>query len=308
MNMGFDIEEIRSFVMLGENGSFTETAHLLGISQSAVSQRIARLEQACGLQLFARTAERVSLTREGEAFMQSARRCVHEHHLMVAHMGRFCRTTQGRVQLWVDGSLLSEKLMRLCATDPPAGVVIDCVGAVDGQEWSTQLQEFECDLAVVGRFLAGADENPLFEKLPLCQEAGMTAIWSMAHYPLDEAAFDMAQVLKVPLILASKRLMPGLRAFVEDWCRRVYGTAPREVIEFDTVAAVLNACRAGLGVCLIPGDTLATLDLQSHGLVGKRLFVDVLPMAYSCTLHLRSDEINPQVMEAAKWVQRVSSM
>lgn len=305
MNSGFDIEEIRSFVLLGENGSFTETAHALGISQSAVSQRIARLEHACGLQLFARTAERTSLTREGEVFLQSARRCVHEHHTMVAHIGQFCRASQGRVRMWIDSSLLGEKLARQVATLPPDGVAIDCVQSRNGQDWQAQLSEFDCDLAVAGRFLQADSSSSTFSSILLCQEAGITAMWAEDHFKIDASVFDFSSALRMPLIVPSPRLIAGFHGFVEDWCKRAYGSAPREVIEFDTFASMLNACRAGLGICLVPGDTLSAMDLQTSRLSGKRLFMDVLPVAYACSLYLRADEENPLVLEAAQWVKRM---
>lgn len=305
MNVGFDIEEIRSFVLLGENGSFTETAHALGVSQSAVSQRIARLEHACGLQLFARTAERAALTREGEVFMQSARRCVHEHRLMVAHLGQFCRASQGRVRMWVDRSLLGERLVRQVSALPPEGVTIDCVENHDGRDWTRQLAEYECDLAFAGGFLHEEAKSTPFDVIQLKQEAGITALWAVDHYAFDADSFDFSKVLRVPLIVASERLLPGFRVFLEDWCKRVHGHALAEILEFDSSTAVFNACRAGLGVCLSPGDTASRLDLSSSRMNSKRLFMDTMPAAYSYSLYLRPDEKNPLVADAAKWVRRV---
>lgn len=54
------------FVTVAEQKSFTAAANILGKTTSAVSQTIARLEQALDTQLFYRTTRSISLTEEGQ--------------------------------------------------------------------------------------------------------------------------------------------------------------------------------------------------------------------------------------------------
>ena len=56
------------FVLLARRESFVETAREIGISASAVSRRLARLEGRLGVRLMNRTTRRVSLTGEGEVY------------------------------------------------------------------------------------------------------------------------------------------------------------------------------------------------------------------------------------------------
>ncbi|SDJ75508.1 LysR family transcriptional regulator [Aliiruegeria lutimaris] len=60
------------FVLLARRESFVETAREIGITASAVSRRLARLEDRLGVRLMNRTTRRVSLTGEGEAYFSKA--------------------------------------------------------------------------------------------------------------------------------------------------------------------------------------------------------------------------------------------
>lgn len=57
---------LRCFISLAETLNFTRTAKQLYMSQQAVSQHIARLEEDFGFPLFVRTRRSVSLTRNGQ--------------------------------------------------------------------------------------------------------------------------------------------------------------------------------------------------------------------------------------------------
>lgn len=66
------------FVQLARNGSFVDTAREIGITSSAVSRRLVRLEERLGVRLMNRTTRRVSLTGEGEAYLDKAVRLLGE--------------------------------------------------------------------------------------------------------------------------------------------------------------------------------------------------------------------------------------
>lgn len=68
-----DTEAMRSFVRAAELGQLQHAADELGVTQQAVSKRIATLERQLGVQLFTRTARGVELTLDGQAFLPHAR-------------------------------------------------------------------------------------------------------------------------------------------------------------------------------------------------------------------------------------------
>ncbi|MFC5826286.1 LysR family transcriptional regulator [Nonomuraea insulae] len=71
-----DLGAIRAFVAITEDRSFSDAAARLGISQQAVSKRIAKLESDLGVRLFFRTRNGADLTQDGSALLHHARALV----------------------------------------------------------------------------------------------------------------------------------------------------------------------------------------------------------------------------------------
>src|SRR5437016_1517812 len=68
-----NVEAVRAFVTVAEEGQFQLAAAYLGISQQAVSKRLAALESDLGVRLFTRTAGGTQLTIDGQALLPHAR-------------------------------------------------------------------------------------------------------------------------------------------------------------------------------------------------------------------------------------------
>ncbi len=64
---------IVSFVRAAEGGSFSAAARSLGVTPAAVSKSVQKLEADLGVRLFARTTRQISLTEEGQLFLESCR-------------------------------------------------------------------------------------------------------------------------------------------------------------------------------------------------------------------------------------------
>lgn len=69
-----DLDLLRGFVTVAERGGFTAAGLALGLTQSAISLKVKRLEELLGKPVFTRGAKQVSLTREGETLLAYARR------------------------------------------------------------------------------------------------------------------------------------------------------------------------------------------------------------------------------------------
>ncbi|MGC8644414.1 MAG: selenium metabolism-associated LysR family transcriptional regulator [Isosphaeraceae bacterium] len=74
-----ELPHLSTFVRVAEQGSFTAAAAALGITQAAVSQRIAVLEKELRLALFDRQTGKIALTAAGERFYDYARRILDLH-------------------------------------------------------------------------------------------------------------------------------------------------------------------------------------------------------------------------------------
>lgn len=67
------LDELQAFVAVVETGSITGASELLGLTISATSRTLGRLEKKLQTTLLRRTTRRLELTEEGELFLQRAR-------------------------------------------------------------------------------------------------------------------------------------------------------------------------------------------------------------------------------------------
>ncbi len=72
MNLNFN--QLRSFVLVADEGNVTRAAHRRHTTPSAVSSHVHQLEERLGLRLFDRELRGMALTSEGQRLLPSARR------------------------------------------------------------------------------------------------------------------------------------------------------------------------------------------------------------------------------------------
>jgi DNA-binding transcriptional LysR family regulator len=78
MTQGVQAADLGFLVALGSSASLSAAARELGVSKAAVSKRLAQIEARSGTVLVNRTTRRMSLTPEGEAVVDRARRILGE--------------------------------------------------------------------------------------------------------------------------------------------------------------------------------------------------------------------------------------
>ena len=106
-----DTDLLRAFVAVAETGSFTAAAALVGRSQSAVSQKVIRLEEMLERSVFARTSRSLRLTPDGERLLVVARQ-------MLALNDDFLRSLRrpseiGTLRLGISENLVPTQLPKL---------------------------------------------------------------------------------------------------------------------------------------------------------------------------------------------------
>src|SRR5262245_56951346 len=91
--------DLRTFVRVVERQSFSAAADVLGLTPSAVSKLMTRLEERLGVRLLHRTTRRLSLTSEGEAYFARARAIVADIEEMEAEVTRSRGAPRGRLRV-----------------------------------------------------------------------------------------------------------------------------------------------------------------------------------------------------------------
>ncbi|MBW3690026.1 LysR family transcriptional regulator [Aeromonas dhakensis] len=87
------------FATVVEQGSFTGAAELLGMPKSSVSQKISRLESQLGVRLLQRTTRRLSLTPQGEVYVEQCRALLALARSANLAMARLRAAPAGRVRI-----------------------------------------------------------------------------------------------------------------------------------------------------------------------------------------------------------------
>ncbi len=118
-----NIEAVRAFVAVAEEGQFQLAADRLDVSQQAVSKRIAALEAELGTALFKRTPSGAALTQDGRTFLPHAGAILAAVSAAVASVQPGTRPL--RVDVLSRGSGPVDLLRDFCADNP--GVAVEMV-------------------------------------------------------------------------------------------------------------------------------------------------------------------------------------
>jgi len=87
------------FVQTAHTQSFVATGRALGISASAVSKSVSRLEARIGVRLFQRSTRTVRLTSEGEVFLERCRRILGELQAAEDDLSAMTQVPAGRLRV-----------------------------------------------------------------------------------------------------------------------------------------------------------------------------------------------------------------
>jgi DNA-binding transcriptional LysR family regulator len=87
------------FVRAAEARSFTEAGRRLSVSSSAVGKTISRLEDRLGVRLFHRNTRAITLTPEGELFLESCRRIFSELNRIEQQLSQSKAKPKGRFKV-----------------------------------------------------------------------------------------------------------------------------------------------------------------------------------------------------------------
>lgn len=91
--------DLRVFVRVMDRGNFSLAASDLGLTPSAVSKLMSRLEDRLGVRLLERSTRRLALTPEGETFLARARRIVADIEEAEAEVARVRGAPRGKLRI-----------------------------------------------------------------------------------------------------------------------------------------------------------------------------------------------------------------
>jgi LysR family transcriptional regulator, benzoate and cis,cis-muconate-responsive activator of ben and cat genes len=101
-----ELRHLRYFVAVAEELSFRKAAGRLSVSEPAISQQVADLEDELGQKLFNRDSRRVELTEIGRVFLRGARRTLASAKEAVAQAQEAAAGERGRLTIGSIGPLV----------------------------------------------------------------------------------------------------------------------------------------------------------------------------------------------------------
>lgn len=101
---GLSFPQLQTLLVVAESGSFSAAARELGVSRSAVSQSIQRLEEEVGVPLVARTTRSVSLTPLGRQLVDAIAPAFQQTKEALEELGAEPGETKGTLRLSVPRS------------------------------------------------------------------------------------------------------------------------------------------------------------------------------------------------------------
>jgi len=239
-------------------GSMTLAATELGVTQSAVSHRIRRLESFMETPLLYRHNTGLTPTAAGEALLEGLAGLLSG----MANLRALCRTAAGpdRLRVGVGAALaqtwLPRRLSRFTAEHPDISIEL----AVVDSEAPEQVADLDVRLhwEPAAGLRATSLQRPLFQEhvFPVCHPSLLPSGFQPA---------DVAVLLDLPLLHKG----PAGRATAAEWSwsawfeRLNLPPRPRENLRFASIGPAINAALEGAGVAL--GRTLLVHDAIAEG-------------------------------------------
>jgi len=157
-----DLDAIAVFVKVVQAGSFSQAARLLGMPNTTVSAKVARLEKDLGVTLIRRTTRKLHVTAAGQAYFERCMRGLAEIETAQAEITSATSEPRGLFRISVPGdvahSLLPPLVTRYAREYPNAKIevivanrVVDLLG--EGVDLAIRAGELKDSTLVVRRFL-----------------------------------------------------------------------------------------------------------------------------------------------------------
>lgn len=243
------IESLKVFCDLVETQSFSKTAVVNSVTQSAVSQQLKSIEKRQGRALLEREKRRLTLTAEGEIFYRYARDIVRRYEEMQHRIQALGGVVSGTLKL---SAIYSVGMLELA---PYLKDYIKAFPRVNLRLEYNQSQKIYEDVAS-GEIDLGIVAYPRSQRnvdvLPFSEDE-MVLICQSSHELAGRDDIGPKELDAHPLILFSTET-PTRKAI--DRFFRKHNVRPNVVMELDHIATLMHAVEVDIGVSIVPSSAI----------------------------------------------------
>ncbi len=241
-----DWDKLRIFHTAAESGSFTHAADKLNMSQSAVSRQISGLEEDLGLKLFIRHARGLVLTEVGEQLFRTAHRMQAELHQVQELMSESQDVPTGQLiittTVGIGSTWLSSRIHEFLQLYPDIQIDI-------------RLNDAELDLAMREADVAIRLHRP--NQSEMIQRKLFTVhnhFYMSLDYLAEHGEPRTIEELDDHRIVAFGDPVPqhlGDINYIER-LGRAESSPRRPAMKVNAIYGMMQACRAGIGIAMLP--------------------------------------------------------
>lgn len=240
-----------TFVHVCNEGSVRAVAIALDQEPSTISRRIAALEQKLGIQLLERGKKGVFPTEAGKLLLVHLRRQAAEFETLTTEFDALRGMKRGNVVLAVGEGFISDLVKN--ALPSFKRTFPDITISIRSGSTETVTQDVENDVAHLG-FVFNATPDRRFNVLthmpqPLVLLAKPATTWVRTSAPVS-----INSLATMPFALLTSG--SGLGAMVRN-VETIYGLRLSRTMEANSLAAIRNFVREGLGVSVLPAFVVA---------------------------------------------------
>ncbi len=265
-----DARQLRALCVLGVTGSFTETARLLHLTQSAISHSMKALETELGTSLIERSGRKALLTQAGQALVARAERILTEMAKARSELQHLAQWGGSRLRLGASSTAcqyLLPPVIREFRRQFPHWQIE--VSSRDTMHSLDDVKEGALDLALC-MDTPGMERELAFR--PLFTEE-IRVVLPASHPGAKQKSISAADVVKEPMLsyTATSYLTQIIRTRLEREGLRV----PPPVIELGSLEAIKEMVKLEMGIALMPS-WVSAADVIEGSLVllplsGKKL-------------------------------------
>ena len=117
MKKHVSLSDIKTFVVLAEQGSFTKAAEELACSRSHISKQLAQLESRLGVSLLIRTTRTQHLTPQGEAFYERCKQSLNGITHAINRVLESADSLSGNIRINCVGGYIAEEIVASLISD-----------------------------------------------------------------------------------------------------------------------------------------------------------------------------------------------
>jgi DNA-binding transcriptional LysR family regulator len=252
------IESLKVYCDLAETESFTKSAQINGVTQSAVSQQISSLERHFKSILIERSKKKFRLTREGQMLYDYSKRILNQYEELQSHLQELKDIVSGTIRVSTIYSIglhdLPPYLKKFLKTYPTVNVHVE-------YRRVNQVYEDVLGNVVDVGLVAYPSKDARIEVVPLRKD--QLVLICHPQHPLAKLKTVRLEQIHGAKFIAFEPDIPTRKAI--DKVLRDSNVEVQTVMEFDNIETVKRAVEIDAGISIVPQATVVQ-EVSKHTL------------------------------------------